>query len=108
MARPTRGQPSRAGPLHEDGAARIVRVIPGGPASRDKRDIRLQAGDKIIAVARGLQTRGHDAVICVPGTFEAEVRAAGLRPILIDPTGGYDAVDCPTIAGLRELLEGLG
>jgi putative hydrolase of the HAD superfamily len=35
-------------------------------------------------------------------------RAAGLRPILIDPTGAYDAVDCPTIAGLQELLEGLG
>jgi putative hydrolase of the HAD superfamily len=35
-------------------------------------------------------------------------RAAGLRAILIDPTGAYDAVDCPTIAGLPELLEGLG
>jgi len=35
-------------------------------------------------------------------------RAAGLWPVLIDPTGAYDAIDCPTIAGLRELLEGLG
>jgi putative hydrolase of the HAD superfamily len=35
-------------------------------------------------------------------------RAAGLRAILIDSTGAYDAVDCPTIAGLPELLEGLG
>lgn len=35
-------------------------------------------------------------------------RAAGLRPILIDPTGAYDGIDCPTIAGLPELLEGLG
>jgi carboxyl-terminal processing protease len=34
----------------EDGAARIERVIPGGPAERDGR---LKAGDKIIAVAQG-------------------------------------------------------
>jgi len=37
----------------EDGAARIVRVIPGGPAARDKRDKRLRPGDKIIAVGQG-------------------------------------------------------
>ena len=37
----------------EDGAAKIVRLIPGGPAHRDKRDIRLRPGDKIIAVAQG-------------------------------------------------------
>ncbi|MFC1462179.1 carboxy terminal-processing peptidase [Verrucomicrobiota bacterium] len=36
----------------EDGAARIVRVIPGGPAARDKRDKRLRPGDKIIAVGQ--------------------------------------------------------
>ncbi len=35
----------------EDGAARIVSLIPGGPASKDTRDIRLRPGDKIIAVA---------------------------------------------------------
>jgi putative hydrolase of the HAD superfamily len=35
-------------------------------------------------------------------------RGAGLRPVLIDPTGAYDAVDCPTIAALPELLERLG
>jgi carboxyl-terminal processing protease len=34
----------------DDGTARIVRVIPGGPADRDGR---LKAGDKIIAVAQG-------------------------------------------------------
>ncbi len=34
----------------EDGAARIVRIIPGGPADQDGR---LKAGDKIIAVAQG-------------------------------------------------------
>ncbi len=34
----------------EDGAAKIIRVIPGGPADKDGR---LQAGDKIIAVAQG-------------------------------------------------------
>ena len=37
----------------EDGAAKIVRLIPGGPAARDKRDVRLQPGDKIIAVGEG-------------------------------------------------------
>lgn len=35
-------------------------------------------------------------------------RAAGLRPILIDPTGGYGAVDCHTISALGELVEGIG
>lgn len=34
----------------EDGAAKIERLIPGGPADRDGR---LKAGDKIIAVAQG-------------------------------------------------------
>jgi carboxyl-terminal processing protease len=34
----------------EDGAAKIVRIIPGGPADKDGR---LKAGDKIIAVAQG-------------------------------------------------------
>ncbi|MDD4871396.1 MAG: carboxy terminal-processing peptidase, partial [Kiritimatiellae bacterium] len=37
----------------EDGAAKIMRVIPGGPAARDKRDVRLVPGDKIIAVGQG-------------------------------------------------------
>jgi carboxyl-terminal processing protease len=36
----------------EDGAAKIERTIPGGPADRDKRDIRLRANDKIIAVGQ--------------------------------------------------------
>lgn len=36
----------------EDGAAKIVRLIPGGPADRDTRDKHLQAGDKIIGVAQ--------------------------------------------------------
>ena len=34
----------------DDGAAKIMRLIPGGPADRDGR---LKAGDKIIAVAQG-------------------------------------------------------
>ncbi|MDF7806846.1 carboxy terminal-processing peptidase [Pontiellaceae bacterium B12219] len=34
----------------DDGTARIVRIIPGGPADRDGQ---LEAGDKIIAVAQG-------------------------------------------------------
>ncbi len=37
----------------EDGAARVERLIPGGPAHRDKRDIRLRPGDRIVAVAQG-------------------------------------------------------
>ncbi len=37
----------------EDGMARITEVIPGGPAARDKRDIRLMSGDKIIGVGQG-------------------------------------------------------
>lgn len=37
----------------EDGTAKIVRLIPGGPAARDAREHRLRPGDKIIAVAQG-------------------------------------------------------
>jgi len=36
----------------EDGAAKIVSLIPGGPAANDKRENRLRPGDKIIAVAQ--------------------------------------------------------
>jgi len=35
-------------------------------------------------------------------------RAAGLRPILMDPTGGYGEIDCQTIAELAELVDALG
>lgn len=35
-------------------------------------------------------------------------RAAGLRPILLDPTGGYADRDCERIARLAELCERLG
>ncbi len=37
----------------EDGAAKVVRVIPGSPVSRDTRDIRLMKDDKIIGVGQG-------------------------------------------------------
>ena len=37
----------------EDGTAKITEIIPGGPADRDTRDIRLVPGDRIIAVAQG-------------------------------------------------------
>ncbi len=37
----------------EDGAARVVEIIPGGPADRDTRDIRLTPGDRIIGVGQG-------------------------------------------------------
>jgi carboxyl-terminal processing protease len=36
----------------EDGAAKIVRLIPGGPADRDRRDVRLRPGDRIVAVGQ--------------------------------------------------------
>ena len=31
-------------------------------------------------------------------------RAAGLAPVIIDPTGAYGEIDCPVIRGLSELL----
>ncbi len=37
----------------EDGAAKIVSLIPGGPAHSDKSANKLQQGDKIIGVAQG-------------------------------------------------------
>jgi carboxyl-terminal processing protease len=37
----------------EDGTAMIMEVIPGGPADRDKRVVRLAKGDKIIGVGQG-------------------------------------------------------
>lgn len=37
----------------EDGAAKIVEIIPGSPAGRDTRDIRLKKNDKIIGVGQG-------------------------------------------------------
>ncbi|HRR34436.1 MAG TPA: carboxy terminal-processing peptidase [Kiritimatiellia bacterium] len=37
----------------EDGTAMVMEVIPGGPADRDKRAIRLTKGDKIIGVGQG-------------------------------------------------------
>ncbi len=37
----------------EDGAAKIIDIIPGGPADRDERKIRLRVGDKIIGVGQG-------------------------------------------------------
>jgi hypothetical protein len=40
----------------EDGTAMIMEVIPGGPADRDKRAIRLTKGDKIIGVGQGSGT----------------------------------------------------
>jgi carboxyl-terminal processing protease len=39
----------------EDGTAKIVRLIPGGPAQRDTSESRLRAGDKIIAVGQDKQ-----------------------------------------------------
>lgn len=37
----------------EEGMTVVQKLVPGGPASRDKRDIRLRAGDKIAEVAQG-------------------------------------------------------
>lgn len=37
----------------EDGMAKILSILPGGPAGKDKREKRLQVGDRIVAVAQG-------------------------------------------------------
>lgn len=37
----------------DEGAALVVRLVPGGPAASDTREIRLREGDKIIGVAQG-------------------------------------------------------
>ncbi len=37
----------------EDGTAKITELLPGGPAERDKREIRLVPGDRIIGVGQG-------------------------------------------------------
>ncbi|NIY17154.1 MAG: tail-specific protease, partial [Nitrospinaceae bacterium] len=39
----------------DGGAAKIMEIIPGGPADRDTRPERLQPGDRIIAVAQGAE-----------------------------------------------------
>ena len=38
---------------YDDGMVRITEIMPGAPAARDKRDIRLREGDRIIGVAQG-------------------------------------------------------
>lgn len=48
----------------EDGAAKIQEIIPGGPAARDTRDIRLVPGDKIIGV--GQDTEPIEDVLHLP------------------------------------------
>ena len=37
----------------EDGAAKVVKIIPGSPCARDEREIRLMKNDKIIGVGQG-------------------------------------------------------
>lgn len=37
----------------EDGLVKVMEIMPGGPAERDTRDIRLVEGDKIIGVGQG-------------------------------------------------------
>ena len=76
----------------EEGAAKIVQLIPGGPAMTDTRDQRLQPGDKIIAVAQ----HGEPAVDILHMPLHKVVRLIrgekGTRVILTvvpasDPTG---------------------
>lgn len=38
---------------YDDGMVRITELLPGAPAERDTRDIRLQEGDRIIGVGQG-------------------------------------------------------
>ncbi|HAS82720.1 MAG TPA: tail-specific protease [Verrucomicrobia bacterium] len=76
----------------EDGAAKIVSVVPGGPAGEDKSDNRLRPGDKIIAVGQD----NEPAVSILHWPLYRAVRlirgAAGSRVVLTvipatDPTG---------------------
>lgn len=76
----------------EDGAAKIERTIPGGPADRDKREKRLRPGDRIIAVAQD----NKDMVDILHWPLEKAVRLIrgpkGSRVVLkvipaTDPTG---------------------
>ena len=50
---------------------------------------------------------GAERAVYVGDIYSIDVvgaRAAGLQAVLIDETGGYEALDCPVIAGLAELL----
>lgn len=76
----------------EDGAAKVVRIIPGGPADRDKREKRLQPGDKIIQVGQG--NNPPEDILHLPLTkIVQKIRGGkGTKVVLVvipasDPTG---------------------
>ncbi|MFO7936935.1 MAG: carboxy terminal-processing peptidase [Kiritimatiellia bacterium] len=48
----------------EDGMAKIMEIIPGGPADRDKRDIRLIPNDRIIGV--GQEDEPVESIVHLP------------------------------------------
>jgi len=72
----------------EDGAARIEELIPGGPAARDARDIRLRPGDKIVGVGQG--TGAVENVLHMPlSQTVRKIRGAkGTRVVLNVLAGG--------------------
>lgn len=77
----------------EDGTAKIVSLLPGGPAASDKSDSRLRPGDKIIAVAQGdeppvsiLHWPLYRAVRVIRGEIGSRVVLTVIPAT--DPTGG--------------------
>ncbi len=77
----------------EDGSAKVMEIIPGGPAARDTRDIRLVPGDKIIGVGQG-QSPVEDVLHLPLNKIVRKIRGAkGSRVVLqvisaSDPGGG--------------------
>lgn len=81
----------------EDGMAKIVGILPGGPADRDKRDIRLRENDKIFAV--GQDTAPAEDIVHLPlDKIVKRIRGKkGTRVVLHvicgdDPSGGKTKV----------------
>ncbi len=77
----------------EDGTAKIVSLMPGGPAANDKSENRLRPGDKIIAVAQGdappvsiLHWPLYRAVRVIRGEIGTRVVLTVIPAT--DPTGG--------------------
>ncbi|NLF23494.1 MAG: carboxy terminal-processing peptidase [Lentisphaerae bacterium] len=77
----------------EDGAAKIMEIIPGGPAARDTRESRLVPGDKIIGVGQD-QAPVEDVLHLPLNKIVRKIRGKkGTRVVLqvisaADPSGG--------------------
>ncbi len=76
----------------EDGTALVVELIPGGPAARDTRDIRLCPNDKIIGVGQGDEPVEDVLHLPLSKTVRKIRGAKGTKVVLLvisasDPTG---------------------